>query len=78
MNAFKHLNLDTTMSVAVIVAGLAAGSIGYSIDPATRDGARGTGVESVSASPDRVYRITVTAPRELAKAGADAQPSART
>ena len=66
MNAFKTLQLDNTMIVAAIAMSLAAGWYGYTTDAATQHAPRVIAQDTLAVSPDHVFRIVVTAPRELA------------
>jgi hypothetical protein len=64
MTNFKELQLDTTLSLAVIVTGLVIGWFGYSIDAAARYGERVSAEDSVTVSQDSGrYKMTVTAQR---------------
>jgi len=85
MERFKELELDTTLSVAVIVTGLVVGWFTYSIDTAAQYNPRIAAEDGVTITQeDGRFKMTVTAQRprdfvpearKVSTRGAEAAPA---
>ena len=61
---FKELQLDTTLSLAVIATGLVVSWFGYAVDSTRQQAARIAAEDTVTVSQDDGrYKMTVTAQR---------------
>ena len=74
---FKQMQLDTTLSLAVIAAGLMISGFGYSTETAGQQAARIAAEDRVTISQEEGrYRMTVTAQRPRDFVRADTQAAA--
>ena len=74
---FKQMQLDTTLSLAVIAAGLMISGFGYSTETAGKQAARIAAEDRVTISQEEGrYRMTVTAQRPRDFVRADTQAAA--